>query len=195
MKIFIKEITDQDKSYHFRSDTQAWVDAAVRALDEAPVSTKAVRPLTDFDFHTRKVDEVFVTHGHIEGAMHLLCSRCASPFFYPYDIDFQSLYSNDPDTSGDAHAPRTPYGKQRQNQDNLDYHSDITLLREDYIDLGAILSEQIELEKPSQPLCQAACKGMCQHCGADLNVGRCACNKIKQDSPFGVLKGLIKRSS
>jgi uncharacterized protein len=67
---------------------------------------------------------------------------------------------------------------------------DITYLSNDYVDLSEVLTEQLQLQVPFQPLCKADCKGMCSHCGADLNTGRCACAKITNAHPFSVLKDL-----
>lgn len=67
---------------------------------------------------------------------------------------------------------------------------DITYLSEDTIDLKAVLTEQLQLQVPFQPLCREDCKGICFNCGADLNVGRCACAKVTKANPFAALKEL-----
>lgn len=67
---------------------------------------------------------------------------------------------------------------------------DITYISEDFIELGDVLSEQLRLQVPFQPLCKEDCKGMCAQCGADLNLGRCACAKLAKATPFSVLKDL-----
>ena len=67
---------------------------------------------------------------------------------------------------------------------------DITYLSQDYIELGDVLTEQLRLEIPFQPLCKESCRGICTQCGADLNAGRCACAKISKQSPFRALKNL-----
>lgn len=69
-----------------------------------------------------------------------------------------------------------------------DLDLDITYLSQEYIDLGEVLSEQLQLQVPFQPLCKEDCKGICANCGADLNAGRCACDKIVKTSPFSVLR-------
>lgn len=70
---------------------------------------------------------------------------------------------------------------------------DITYISEDFIDLAAVLTEQIQLQIPFQPLCRAECKGMCTQCGADMNVGRCPCAKLTKSGPFSVLKDLKEK--
>lgn len=64
---------------------------------------------------------------------------------------------------------------------------DITYLSHDYIDLGEVLAEQLQLQIPFQPLCKSSCHGICSQCGTDLNQARCACAMIKSN-PFSILR-------
>jgi uncharacterized protein len=43
------------------------------------------------------------------------------------------------------------------------------------VDLTADIREDILLELPSFPLCKDSCKGLCPHCGKNLNEGPCSC--------------------
>jgi uncharacterized protein len=67
---------------------------------------------------------------------------------------------------------------------------DVTYVSEDFLELGDVLTEQLQLQVPFQPLCKESCQGICTQCGTDLNVGRCACSKIVKQTPFAVLKNL-----
>jgi uncharacterized protein len=46
---------------------------------------------------------------------------------------------------------------------------------DDTIDLGPLMRDAIVLELPATPLCRPDCRGLCPHCGADLNEGACDC--------------------
>lgn len=61
------------------------------------------------------------------------------------------------------------------------------------IDLGEVLREQIELDKPIRTLCREDCKGLCPSCGNNLNTHPCKCTLVSQDSPFKVLKDIVKQ--
>lgn len=63
-------------------------------------------------------------------------------------------------------------------------------LDEPEIDLDQVLLEQIALEMPLRLLCSEACKGLCPHCGANLNVETCRCETEEVDPRFAVLKKL-----
>lgn len=58
-----------------------------------------------------------------------------------------------------------------------------------FSDLTDSLRECIILSLPSNPLCREDCKGLCQHCGRNLNKEACACVR-NGDSRWGALDGL-----
>jgi len=61
---------------------------------------------------------------------------------------------------------------------------------EEFADLTEELRECIILSFPSNPLCNEDCKGLCPHCGADLNKGPCSCRPSGGDLRWGGLDGL-----
>lgn len=48
--------------------------------------------------------------------------------------------------------------------------------KEPVINLDTDIREEILLELPINPLCKKDCKGICAHCGEDLNQRPCSCN-------------------
>jgi uncharacterized protein len=48
------------------------------------------------------------------------------------------------------------------------------------IDLDPDIREEIMLEYPLRPLCQADCHGLCAKCGQNLNLGKCLCSDLQQ---------------
>ena len=62
------------------------------------------------------------------------------------------------------------------------------------IDLTADIREAILLALPMNFVCSEACRGLCVHCGANLNNAPCACGKSRDTSKWGVLDQLeLKR--
>ena len=61
---------------------------------------------------------------------------------------------------------------------------------EDFVDLTANLREDIILELPQRVLCTKDCKGLCPHCGKDLNKGSCRCKRSEGDLRWHALDGL-----
>jgi uncharacterized protein len=64
----------------------------------------------------------------------------------------------------------------------------------DEIDLMPEIAEQVVLGIPLKPLCSEACKGLCPHCGIDLNSGSCTCSTESKQSKFAALKDFKVRS-
>jgi uncharacterized protein len=211
MRIFLKEITDQETELDFTQD-EAWVSDAVVCVDEhvepalLPTTPKK-RPISAH-FSLRQVDEVMVVSGKIKTHVELVCSRCANLFAHACNINFSALFCKDPVMAGVGHLQRSesdargtgkPMGQNQgfaRHAHNFDDDEDseqgkdldITYLSQDYIELGDVLTEQLQLQVPFQPLCKESCKGICSHCGTDLNLGRCACAKIQTTHPFSVLR-------
>lgn len=53
--------------------------------------------------------------------------------------------------------------------------------RTDFVDLTAELREAIILSFPGYPVCHEACKGLCPHCGKNLNDGPCLCGERESE--------------
>ena len=57
------------------------------------------------------------------------------------------------------------------------------------IDLMHLIMEQFQLAVPMKALCTEACKGLCTHCGTNLNTGSCDCNVKWEDPRLAALEG------
>lgn len=60
------------------------------------------------------------------------------------------------------------------------------------LDLGEPVREELVLAVPEWVLCREDCRGLCDQCGQDLNVGSCAC-KPRADSRWSALEALRGR--
>ncbi len=56
------------------------------------------------------------------------------------------------------------------------------------VKLLPILEEDLILNLPLQILCRIDCEGICPHCGKNLNMGMCECEKEKIDPRLEALK-------
>lgn len=61
--------------------------------------------------------------------------------------------------------------------------------RNESVDLTPDIRESMLLAIPSYPVCSPDCKGLCSHCGFNLNKGQCAC-RPKEASGWEALDGL-----
>jgi uncharacterized protein len=62
---------------------------------------------------------------------------------------------------------------------------------DEQFDLAEIVNECFVVQRPSQVLCDAECKGLCPYCGADRNETSCDCGRATTDPRFDKLKSLL----
>jgi uncharacterized protein len=128
--------------------------------------------------HLSKHGHDILVRGSLSGQMELACSRCLESFAAPAAIEFDLLLVPGPPTAGAA-----------------DEELSLTDLDRDYytgeiVDLERLVREQIILMMPLKPLCDETCKGLCLHCGANLNRETCVCKTDAVNSPFAQLAKL-----
>lgn len=119
--------------------------------------------------------------GRISTCAWLVCSRCLTEYSCPIDHRFILRFSRQ--IPADIHDSGEGQVELTADQIGLIY------FHGEEIDFKDCVQEQIVLAIPIKPLCRETCKGLCQHCGADLNDRPCSCNKDQTNSPFAVLIG------
>ena len=128
--------------------------------------------------------DAFEATGGVKTRLEFSCSRCLEPFEVAVDAAFELRYVPQPD--GDAEV--VPDEREIEDDDlTTAYYSDGQL------DIGDLLREQFQLALPMKPLCSDACRGLCAHCGANLNRTECECAPAWEDPRLAPLKSLLNR--
>jgi uncharacterized protein len=133
----------------------------------------------EFDLHKDKA--AFRLEGRTRTVLELECSRCLEPFRMPVDAPFDLRYLPADAMSADA---ETVVGEE---------DLETSFYRDDCLDLNELLREQFHLALPMKPLCDAGCRGLCSHCGANLNQAPCGCAATWTDPRLDAL-GAIRRT-
>ncbi|MDA2928370.1 DUF177 domain-containing protein [Acidobacteria bacterium AH-259-O06] len=122
--------------------------------------------------------------GEVQADLQVVCCRCLKPFPHRIRKGFEVEYWPDPALEAEGEEFGLTY-------------TDLVIgfYRKDRLDVSAVISEQIVLEMPMKPVCQEACKGLCDQCGADLNEGNCNCQRRSVDPRLAVLLDVKKRLS
>ncbi len=89
------------------------------------------------------------------------CCRCLEPVFVKLNAVSEVQY-----------LPLPKLAKDRIDDIGIGYYS------EEYIDISDEIRESLILEIPMTVLCSENCKGLCPHCGKNLNFEECDCHKI-----------------
>lgn len=79
------------------------------------------------------------------------------------------------------------------NKEKTDDNDSILFAPEGKLNLTEVADDLFFMELPSKHLCMPDCKGLCQKCGKDLNLGACGCNEKNIDPRLAVLKKLLDK--
>jgi uncharacterized protein len=75
----------------------------------------------------------------------------------------------------------------------FDEDLDSAYVHDHTLDLAAWSRDAIAEAVPATVLCRPDCAGLCPHCGADLNDGRCGCEPEEHDRRWDGLKVVAER--
>ena len=106
----------------------------------------------------------------------LTCSRCLVEYEHAVESKFTLFYIK-------------PAGVPLDEEVELSEQDLISIALEgDEIDFTHEIAEQVLLEIPFKPLCKESCKGLCTHCGVDLNENVCEYSDAQKPLTFSMLK-------
>lgn len=94
--------------------------------------------------------------GKIQAQVAAECRRCLKAVSVAITTDVGALFGQDADAIEDPDAYALP-GDARE------------------VDLRPAIREELVLAAPRYLLCREDCRGLCPHCGQDLNAGPCGC--------------------
>lgn len=117
-------------------------------------------------------------HGNIA----MECSRCLTTYDQPVTLDISEEYFQTVNVNTGARlAPPE--------------EEDAFLIDETHkLDLADAMREYVLLNLPHAPRCSDDCKGLCPHCGKNLNEGPCDCVSDDADERFAALAKLLGES-
>lgn len=128
--------------------------------------------------------DVVVTSGEVHTRVQRPCDRCLEPTILKVDSRIQGVLQ--PHSA--ASAGVAPGAEIEVKPEDLD----VSWYGPEGIDVCDIVREQLMLSLPLSILCRPDCKGICQACGAELNIEPCRCDKAKVDPRFAILRQLKK---
>lgn len=119
--------------------------------------------------------------GRLNTTLELPCARCLEPVVQDVKRDFELLYRPLGIDAGREELSVT--GAEAE----IGYYSNNGVLIED------VLREQVLLALPLKAICRQDCKGLCPHCGKNLNVETCSCAEPAEDLRWSALKDLREK--
>ena len=102
-----------------------------------------------------------------------VCDKCAEDFVRPFSFDINKTVV-----------------KRVENEEDSDEY---IITPDGIVELDDIIREEIYLFLPFVMVCKDDCKGLCPHCGKNLNLGKCNCQK-ESDPRWDVLDQLLNNT-
>jgi uncharacterized protein len=133
-------------------------------LGDLPAQDFRVTRPVDLQAEVRKDAQKVRLVGRLKTTIEVACSRCLEPFAIPVDAAFDLLFLPASDNTGEAESEID------------DEDVGVSFYRDNVIDLGEVIREQLYLALPMKPLCQEDCQGLCPVCGINRNRERCSCD-------------------
>jgi uncharacterized protein len=137
----------------------------------------------DFSLHSlkvtgsvQKIRDAVSLQMKVETVIGMECGRCLEPVKCPVEAEFVYTLVPSEGRVGEEDPSRSDEDL------NFGYYSD------EVIELDPLVMEQIVLRVPIKPLCNDLCKGLCPHCGTNLNTDSCGCKSGIIDHRFSALK-------
>ena len=135
-----------------------------------------IAPLVGMVRFLRTTDGILVT-GRLHTEVRVPCRRCLQGFCHSIDLSLEEEFRPSLDVNTGAALPPE------------DGEDSVTVVDSHHmLDLTEVVRQNLVLATPMSPLCDPRCRGLCPHCGANLNTEPCACSDQKGDPRLAVLR-------
>ena len=132
-----------------------------------PLEVRATAELVDGQIH------IF---GNLHTRLELVCARCLDPVLEEVSRDFDLFYRS-----------MSTVAREEEIQLRLD-DTEIAFFEGDGLFLADVLAEQVNLAMPMKVICRSDCRGLCPHCGTNLNHEDCRCETRAADPRLAPLR-------
>ena len=131
-----------------------------------------VRPVS-FSGTYMLADETVIVRGIARAVIESPCARCLAATETSVEAEVEEAFIRDK-------------GEEREADDDQYMYSGHVL------ELDEAVRTALLLEMPSRVLCKEDCRGLCDQCGANLNINECSCQKdLTHRNPFSALASLL----
>jgi uncharacterized protein len=152
------------------------IDLGEDVRQRTPLRSQGRADLVEEHHGKHKVVQDIRLKGKLDTSLEVACARCLEPVALKVDRTFDLLYRPLGTDAGHEELSVTDA------EAEIGYYQGDSLLLED------ALREQVLLAVPLKTLCREDCKGLCPHCGKNLNEVQCSCTAQTEDPRWEALK-------
>jgi len=171
VRFIINNIPEEGLNLQFHKDSD-WFRTLLPEKEKSDFSLESV----DVFCAVKKMRETVFIDGNIEATVVSNCSRCLEVTNFPIKSTFRYTFV----------PAENRLMEEELSPEDLEYG----FYQDDVIDLDALIFEQIVLQIPIKILCADTCKGLCPHCGININIAGCGCHAEFTDERLAILKKL-----
>jgi uncharacterized protein len=152
-------------------------------LNFNPDDTSSVLYGVCFPSPMKVTGEITNTAGYMRMTLRLAvdyqttCARCLSDVSGEFTLDLE----------------KTVATKEMLGELYEDKPEQFSIVENGFLDMDEELVEELEMAFPIRFLCRDDCKGLCQRCGTNLNLGECDCKSKEFDARLAPLKDILER--
>lgn len=112
--------------------------------------------------------------GSVKLSLIILCSRCLKELTYPMDISINKEIDF-----------KLSEAERAEDLDEANYITGYNL------DVDTLIKDEIIIDFPMKLLCSEDCKGICMHCGTNLNEKSCDCDNTVADPRMSAIRDIF----
>jgi len=142
----------------------------------APVETSGRADLVEEHHGKHKIIQDIRIRGQLSTRLQSICARCLEPLTQDVKREFDLLYRPQGSDAG------------RDEMSVTDAEAEISYYEGEGLPLDDVVREQVLLAVPLKVTCREDCKGLCPHCGKNLNEGPCSCAVELEEPRWAALK-------
>jgi uncharacterized protein len=157
------------------------IDLGEEVRQRTSLKTAGRAELVEEHHGKHKIIKDIRLRGRLSAGLELQCARCLDPVKQDVKREFELLYR--------------PLGADA-GKDELsvtDAEAEIGYYQGEGVLLEDVLREQVLLALPLKITCRDDCKGLCPHCGKNLNQEKCSCAAPAEDPRWAALKEIRTR--
>ena len=154
------------------------IDLGADLTQRAPLRAAGRAQLVEEHHGKSQVVRDIRVAGSLETSLELACARCLDPVLEKVERQYDLLYRPLGTDAGREELSITAA------EAEVSYYQGEGLLLED------VLREQVLLAAPLKAICRDDCKGLCAHCGKNMNSEPCSCAQAVTDPRWSPLRDL-----
>jgi uncharacterized protein len=141
-----------------------------------PIESSGRADLVEEHHGKHKIIQDIRVRGRLATNLELSCARCLEPLTQDVKREFDLLYRPQGADAG------------RDEISVTDAEAEISYYEGEGVLLDDVVREQVLLAVPLKVTCREDCKGLCPHCGKNLNQEQCSCAVAQEEPRWAALK-------